>query len=347
MRDLPGAWRAGIAMGDGFAFIRLTDGSWRIGWGPFEAFADPVEEPCFYVNDWLLGDREPWKVAARTEEVGGLEEVFPDVGAGLEVRWGALPTEKFEAAFEAVSRWIRCGEARKMVPVVSEWGEISDHEAGLRLVARIGKAGAPLCPYGYVRAEGGFVGATPEVLFTRRGSELETMALAGTASTAGRAAFLEDAKEIGEHEMVVEHIVARLAEFGPVERSPRTRLDLEGLCHFHSRIRARISGDPPLRELIDHLHPTPAVGTLPATEELLGRLLEIRKELETPPWFGAPFGYAERDHFHCVVAIRGVGWEGRRAVVPSGCGIVSGSLADREWEELALKRNSVKKLFGL
>ena len=334
-------------MSNGYAFIRLPDGSFRVGVGPFEESASPVDEPCFYANNWRLTDPAPWKVPARIEKTADLTEILEGAVGSMTAQWQAPSFDEFRPAFQQVASLIGDEGVRKMVPVVTECGEFDQQQAGRRLAARIAGAKAPLVPYGYSTGERGFVGATPEFLFSRSGSELTTMALAGTAPTAKRAAFEQDPKEIREHEMVVEHIVARLAEFGAVERLPREIFDLEGLCHFCSKIRARIPMDLALKELIVSLHPTPAVGTLPATSELWQVLHDMREKLGAPDWFGAPFGYAEGEEFHCVVAIRGIGWDGCQAGIPSGCGIVGGSDLTREWDELALKRESVKKLFSL
>ena len=334
-------------MGNGYAFIRLPDGSLRVGLGPFEESASPVDGPCFYVNNWRLTDPAPWKVPASIEKTTDLTEILEGSEGSLNAEWRPPNLDEFSPAFQQVASLIGQEGVRKMVPVVTERGEFDQQQAGRRLAARIAGAKEPLVPYGYSAGASGFVGATPEFLFSRSGSELTTMALAGTAPTAKRAAFEKDPKEIREHEMVVEHIVARLTDFGAVERLPREIFDLEGLCHFCSKIRAKIPMDLPLKDLIVSLHPTPAVGTLPATAELRQVLLNIRNVLGAPDWFGAPFGYAERDTFHCVVAIRGIGWDGCQAGIPSGCGIVGGSDLTREWDELALKRESVKKLFSL
>jgi menaquinone-specific isochorismate synthase len=48
-----------------------------------------------------------------------------------------------------------------------------------------------------------------------------------------------------------------------------------------------------------------------------------------------------------VVAIRGLGWTGNEALLPSGCGIVGGSAFDHEWRELRLKREAVITMLGL
>jgi isochorismate synthase EntC len=51
--------------------------------------------------------------------------------------------------------------------------------------------------------------------------------------------------------------------------------------------------------------------------------------------------------FQVLVAIRNLSWDGRDVFLPSGVGLVEGSRFDREWRELALKRNSVKSLLGV
>ena len=70
-------------------------------------------------------------------------------------------------------------------------------------------------------------------------------------------------------------------------------------------------------------------------------------QLNAPAFFGSPFGFKTEETFHCVVAIRGLGWHGENVTLPSGCGIVGGSAFDHEWRELKLKRESVARLLGV
>jgi isochorismate synthase EntC len=47
------------------------------------------------------------------------------------------------------------------------------------------------------------------------------------------------------------------------------------------------------------------------------------------------------------VAIRALFWEGDAVRLPAGCGLVAGSEATTEWDEIELKRAWVRRVFGL
>jgi menaquinone-specific isochorismate synthase len=47
------------------------------------------------------------------------------------------------------------------------------------------------------------------------------------------------------------------------------------------------------------------------------------------------------------VGIRHICWRGDEVLLPSGCGFIAESDPAREWRELALKRESVKRMFGV
>jgi menaquinone-specific isochorismate synthase len=202
--------------------------------------------------------------------------------------------------------------------------------------------------YGYVRGESGFCGITPELLFQTDGRTLRTMALAGTAKPGADAAFLTDVKEIDEHELVVRYIENQLKGLGLVRREGRGLLETAGLRHFHTPIEVALKREVAAEELISLLHPTPAVGCMPRSEEWLLKLQEYRSQLAVPGFFGAPFGYCSGGgEMTMVVSIRGVGWAGGEVSLPSGCGIVAGSAFDHEWRELRLKRESVMNMLRL
>jgi menaquinone-specific isochorismate synthase len=124
-------------------------------------------------------------------------------------------------------------------------------------------------------------------------------------------------------------------------------LETAGLVHFKTKLSAEVSESLNVNDLIRILHPTPAVGCLPRTEEWLNRLKEYRAQLKAPGFFGAPFGFSLRGEHHLIVAIRGISWQEGEVTLPSGCGIVGGSAFDHEWRELRLKREAVLRLLGL
>ena len=332
-----------------FAFFRLPDGRAWIGEGPFEALAQPdVENACFYINDFELSDPLPWKMPAHLHEVNPrrMSKWSCDNTGPVRVQWEKPATEWFKMAFRRIRREVLAGRLAKMVPVLAEYGTRLSGRPD-NLLHRVMDAPANVWGYAHVCGDHGFLGATPELLFSMSGNEVETMALAGTAKPGDQKDFLSDVKEIKEHELVVTYLDDRLGTIGAVKRAPRIVLETAGLSHFQTRLRATLAAPVKVGDLISLLHPTPAVGCLPRTEEWLTKLREYRTLLKAPGFFGAPFGFSINGEHHLVVAIRGLGWEGGRIVLPSGCGIVGGSAFDHEWRELRLKREAVLKLFDL
>jgi menaquinone-specific isochorismate synthase len=332
-----------------FAFFRLPDGRAWIGEGPFESLAQPdARAACFYINDFDLSDALPWKKPERLHEVNAekIKTWARDEAGAMRVQWDKPATEWFKMAFRRIRREVLAGRLEKMVPVLAEHGtRLSGRPENL--LHHVIAAPSNMWGYAHVSGDRGFLGATPELLFRLADSQIETMALAGTAKPGDQKDFLSDVKEIQEHELVASFLEEQLCSVGKVTRDPREVLETSGLVHFKTRLRASLKNPVSVGDLVSLLHPTPAVGCLPRQDEWLTKLREYRALLKAPGFFGAPFGFSINGEHHLVVAIRGIGWEGDKIVLPSGCGIVGGSAFDHEWRELRLKREAVLKLFGL
>lgn len=334
-----------------FALFRLPDGRAWLGEGPFTALAAaPVAGGAFYINDFDLKDPKPWKVPARLHEItaGSLaEKIHLNGSQKPQIQWAKPATEWFKMAFRRIRREVQAKRLEKMVPVLTESGTLTAGDPR-RLLDAIMHAPANMWGYAHVQESGGFLGATPELLFKVKAQQLETMALAGTAKPGNQDAFLTDVKEIEEHEIVVRYLTQQLQGLGAVTRDPRTLCQTSGLVHFQSKLSVQLNSPADPAQLVPLLHPTPAVGCLPRDEESMEKLREYRQQLKVPGFFGAPFGFAETDGTtHIVVSIRGICWEGNQISLPSGCGIVGGSAFDHEWRELRLKREAVLRLLAL
>ncbi|MCB1204831.1 MAG: chorismate-binding protein [Verrucomicrobiae bacterium] len=336
---------------DDFAFIKLAPGRYLCGLGPFDAreSAPGDGRTAFYRNNFELTETQPWKVPSRVFETDDLRVLLPDNGATPlpEIAWSGLGDTDVRAVFDEILSRIHSGTLKKSVPVLTERGILHRGEPAA-LVKAVNAAPDSLRGYGFREGGRGVIGATPETLFTVQDGVLETMALAGTAPRHEIHDFPNDPKEIREHELVADYLEELLSPFGSVEREPRTLLDLGSMIHFLTRIRVRLL-DPrtDLNELVKVLHPTPALGACPRGDGALRQLVEYRRRLGVPEHFGAPFGAIHEGAFRVLVAIRNLSWDGRDVYLPSGVGLVEGSRFDREWRELALKRNSVKSLLGV
>lgn len=332
--------------GEGMAFMKAGNAGYVVGIGPFEELANaPEDKTAFYINDFALSSKHPWKVPAKVLEVANLEEVGLHKGR-IGVQWDELEADCFAGVFAEINEMINKGVIEKSVPVATERGKLVS-SIGSALSGSMQHLGEPFYSYGWSRGDSGFCGATPELLFKLDGLSLQTMALAGTAKADERVVFAVDGKEIKEHEFVAQTMVAKLSDIGHVERGKRTIIDLGQIVHYHTPIDVQLFADRGIDELIKRLHPTPALGPLPRTKETMELLANWRERLNCPSCFGAPFGLLRDGGFTSVVAIRGIHWHGDHVAIPSGCGVIEASRLVNEWRELRLKRDAVRAVFGI
>ncbi len=326
------------------AWLAAADGSVIIGHGPFnERASPPADGVAFHIQDFALADPLPWKIPTSIERTTCLEKSFSLREVAMpEFGWTPPDAVPFSEVFQEIMSSIHRGGFEKTVPVVVENG-CAGSIPGTALMTAMLRQSAPLHAYGWISETSGFAGATPECLFSLDDTRLETMALAGTARSEDREVFAVDEKEIREHEYVAQTLVSKLLGLGDIQRSKREILNLGSIVHFLTQIRVKLHspGDPD--GLIRKLHPTPALGPLPRTEETLAQLLAWRKRLGCPDHFGSPFGLWDHGKLQVVVAIRGIWWQDHKLLLPAGCGIIEASRLVNEWRELRLKREAVKR----
>jgi len=332
------------------AFMKAGADPYVVGLGPFEELAEaPESGVAFYCNDFRLSHPRPWRVPSEVVEVDCLSELGVEP-AEISVDWQEMEPDGFAEVFAEINEMINRGVIEKSVPVATEVCHLKKAGVpvcGEEILGQMRQLGDPFYSYGWCDGERGFCGGTPELLFELDGAKLLTMALAGTAKADECEVFAVDGKEIREHEFVAQTLVAKLSDIGHVTRGDRLILDLGQLVHFHTSIEVDLFAEQSIDRLISRLHPTPALGPLPRTEETLKMLAEWRSRLGCPSHFGAPFGLLTDGVFRSVVAIRGVHWEGDRLLIPSGCGVIEASRLVNEWRELRLKREAVKAVFAL
>lgn len=198
----------------------------------------------------------------------------------------------------------------------------------------------------------GFIGASPELLVSRRHSLVRSQPLAGTVArtghgptdAAGESALLASPKERSEHAMVVDAVARVLADWCrplTVPDSPSI-VELRNVSHLGSTIEGTLKdplGGPSALALAGLLHPTPAVAGTPRSEAL-----NLIAELEgfDRGRFAGPVGWVDGSgNGEWVVGIRSAALEGCRARLFAGVGIVAGSQPRLELAETQLKLQSL------
>lgn len=332
------------------AVLATAQGGLWLGFGEFERSASPPPgRLSFFAPDFFLRDPAPWWTPAFALETDNdeLKRLLAGHEASAPPVWSGPDRAQWDAAFGLVRARLGTG-LRKAVPVLFERALVevtpSTRGAWLRSLLAVG---GPVQPYGLWTRGEGILGATPETLFSSLSlSRVSTMALAGTRARTPVAMVWDDPKEIHEHDLVVSDIERALSPFGQLHKASRRILSLSVLEHWQTPIELELTNPFDFSELASALHPTAALGVFPREggwhwlEELPGGARRAR--------FGAPFGALSPDgRAHCVVAIRNLQWRGDECSLGAGCGVVEASDRDREWNELALKRLSVKKMFSL
>ncbi|SIR83610.1 isochorismate synthase [Natronorubrum thiooxidans] len=189
-----------------------------------------------------------------------------------------------------------------------------------------------------------FFGAPPERLVSKRGDRVETEALAGSVPRGdmpeeddAHAEEMRDSEKVQrEHGLVVEAIRDQLeplaSELAVAEQTIRR---LATIQHLQTPITATLEADRHVLELVEALHPTPAVGGVPPAAAW-----ETIRDTETfdRGWYAAPVGWfdAAGDGEFAVGLRSGVASDDTVTLF-AGSGIVADSDPDDEWDEVQLK----------
>jgi isochorismate synthase len=355
--QVPPRWLGGLSFAPGTAAE-----------GPWSAFGDGR----FVLPRWCYGrqgDRAWLALAmhagaldgAARAEAGQALRAHLDVLAGLAARADApddrapdpaplqathLARGPWDAQVHAIRRAIESGALDKVVAARCSTVHAPAAIDPARVMARLG-ASYPGCTRFAVRSGAAtFLGATPERLVSREGHRVVSEAMAGSVPHGASAELLASEKDRREHDLVVAAIVERL---GPFCRTldkgtePRVR-ELPNVVHLHTPVTGHLSGPVHVLDLVDALHPTPAVGGVPAD-----RAVDWIVAHEPTPrgWYAGPVGWfdAEGDG-EFVVALRSGLLRGDRAWAYAGAGIVRGSSPDAEYAETSLKLRPVLGALG-
>ena len=341
-----------------------------VGWGAWQTnlkSEDVSGGACLYAPDFFLDALDgawrltpSWEILERSRfasivlsglgrNVNGEEQRF---------QWVEPELKTFEAQFQSIREGMRERGLKKAVPVVfgTAQGAV-DAKRRHQILARVLEQPSHLYPYGYWEtlsdgANFGMIGVTPEILFSQNEPEsFETVALAGTRAKDQHLQnnLMNDPKERHEHQLVIDDIQCVLKNMGDAQIAQTDVVELPTLVHLRTSIQAHLARPHSFDEIVEALHPTPALGVAPRDlgfEEM--RRWDSREERLR---FGAPFGArfmrGGEEHRHCLVAIRNIQWQDRAVQLGSGCGIVPASELEKEWQELQLKRESVKRMLGV
>ena len=197
-------------------------------------------------------------------------------------------------------------------------------------------------------------GASPEMLVQTRHRRVETCPIAGTRprgntpeeDQAYEKEMLADEKERAEHLMLVDlarNDVGRVADFGSVTVAPYMVVKkFSHVMHLVSQVQGELA---PGKGAFDALTACLPAGTLSGAPKI--RAMEIIDQLETKrrgPYGGAVGYVGYNGNMDTCITIRSVVFQGGKAHVQAGAGIVEDSVPASEYEESRRKAASLLEI---
>ena len=192
---------------------------------------------------------------------------------------------------------------------------------------------------------GRWLAATPETLLKVTGNTLHTMSLAGTKPFVEGKSPLWTEKEYREQQIVTDTITQVLhplttdLSIGKVHEVRAGRL-----WHLCTEITATIASHTPISEIVQQLHPTPAVCGFP-TEK--ARLFLLENEGYPREYYAGYCGlsqFRQGNDLDLFVNLRCAQLTEKEIFVYVGGGINSGSQEESEWQETENKSQTMLRI---
>lgn len=195
-----------------------------------------------------------------------------------------------------------------------------------------------------------FLGVSPETLIRLVDDTLSTDAIGGTGPVGASEEetikiaerMLSDDKLLSEHRFIEEDLIKKVrSQCTDVASSEVKIMRLAAVQHLYATIKGRLSNKVNLAELLRLFHPTPAV-----CGEPYERSMRFLRGVESfrRGWYASPVGIISRDFTEFRVAIRSLLHQKNIVSVFTGAGIVAGSSAESEYEEIERKALTIISL---
>lgn len=363
--DAPPVWGAGPVWMGGFAFDPLVTRDPR--WADCPAgmlvlprfmFTRSCGHNVLTVNLLVCPSDDPDRV------VSGAEQELESLGAGWEGSGpepGRLalrcldetPYDEWQSRVACGLRAIRAGELTKLVLARSKVLQADDSICAGAVLARL--AGEyPGCTLFVIdHGTSCFIGASPEPLVQVKKGRFDVTCLAGTVP-AGRtpqeaAFFAEQLRASPKHQREHAEVVSMIS--GALQHAsddlqwhddPEV-VRLKTVQHLATPFQGSVKPGVDILDLVERLHPTPAVGGTPTD-----RALEAIRRLEGDRgWYAGPVGWMDGagEGAFCI-GIRSALIRGDQAVLYAGAGIVEGSDPAGEFEETEWKFQPLLNALG-
>jgi isochorismate synthase len=245
--------------------------------------------------------------------------------------------QNYEALVHAALAEIEKGELAKVVLATSEISPSS--KPASEVFEQLCLQNDSNCFYIQVEEGESWIGASPEQLFVKRGHEIEIMALAGTR--------LSDRKEWGDKEKDEQRVVSDYMEkmlqkhgFTDIESQGPFSRRASSIEHICTLLTGHANQQVNWLEFLVELHPSPALLGLPVDSAL--KFVSKNEGLERGMFTGY-FGIVNEGIADFIVNIRSAKYKNERYELFAGAGINSGSIPEKESEEINQKMRVMRQ----
>ena len=258
---------------------------------------------------------------------------------------------QYETLVEKGIQAIKNEEFKKVVLSRSEMVDLTDFDF-IVTFKRLIHLYPSTFTYCFSHPEIGFwMGATPEQLLKASGSAFETTALAGTQKAVSEEHISWQQKEKDEQQYVTDFIIKRLREVASaVNVTEPYSIKAGSIWHIKTDISGVLKENSTLEEVIDTLHPTPAVCGLPK-KKAKGFIIENENYDRT--FYTGFLGELNSSFAHkaassdLFVNLRSMQIKDNKAILYMGCGITKESIPEKEWEESVNKSMTMKRVLNI
>lgn len=190
---------------------------------------------------------------------------------------------------------------------------------------------------------GTWLGATPEQLLKAQEEEFQTIALAGTQKDAGSDKIIWPKKEQEEQQFVTDYIIEKVKNVASkVLISKPYSVKAGSIWHIKTDVSGTLNSSSTLQQVIQLLHPTPAVCGLPKQES---KEFILENENYNRTFYTGFLGELNiENQTDLFVNLRCMQIDNAQAHLYMGCGITKDSIPEKEWEESKNKSATMKKI---
>ena len=256
-----------------------------------------------------------------------------------------IDADRWSASVANIAAEIRAGLYEKAV-LATPMTVAGEAPIGVGATMRQLRTNYPGCHLFTLRAgDSVFLGASPELLVSLQQGQVRALGLAGSTPRGDTPEederlgqeLLGSAKNRIEHESVVRAIRDGLGDVTDQLRAPnQPQLKrLRNIQHLSTEISGRVRNGVDVLDLVDRLHPTPAVCGWPP--ERARQVIEAHEDFDRG-WYAGPVGWVDgAGDGEFAVALRTALVRGARATLFAGNGIMGDSVPESELAEVQLK----------